>query len=85
MWNQIETESENCNFLKYGRKGKHPMQSIYTGYYLSVALPASDVDVDVDVDAHSPERRVAGVGVDVNISSYTPSPLSKSIATCSQA
>ena len=44
--------------------------------------------MDVDVDAHSPERGVAGVRVgvrvgvdvvDVNISSYTPSPPSKSI------
>ena len=29
----VETESENWNFLKYGRIGKHPMQSLYTGYY----------------------------------------------------
>ena len=27
--NYIETESENWNFLKYGRIGKHPMQSLY--------------------------------------------------------
>ena len=25
---KIETESENWNFLKYGRIGKHPMQSL---------------------------------------------------------
>ena len=30
----VETESENWNFLKYGRIGKHPMQSLYTRYYL---------------------------------------------------
>ena len=29
----IETESENWNFLKYGRIGKHPVQSLYTRYY----------------------------------------------------
>ena len=29
----VETESENWNFLKYGRIGKHPMQSLYTRYY----------------------------------------------------
>ena len=47
---------------------------------LPVALPASDMDVaDEDMDAHSLDCGVAGV--DVNISSYTPSPLSKSIAT----
>ena len=28
----VETESENWNFLKYGRIGKHPMQSLYTRY-----------------------------------------------------
>ena len=27
-------ESENCNFLKYGRIGKHPIQSLNTGYYV---------------------------------------------------
>ena len=30
----VETESENWNFLKYGRIGKHPMQSLYTRYYI---------------------------------------------------
>ena len=30
----LETESENWNFLKYGRIGKHPMQSLYTRYYV---------------------------------------------------
>ena len=29
----VETESENLNFLEYGRIGKHPMQSLYTRYY----------------------------------------------------
>ena len=27
----VETESENWNFLKYGRIGKHPMQSLIQG------------------------------------------------------
>ena len=32
MLNYIETESENSNFLiKYGRIGKHPMQSLIQG------------------------------------------------------
>ena len=26
----VETESENWNFLMYGRIGKHPMQSLYS-------------------------------------------------------
>ena len=26
--NEMETESENLNFLKYGRIGKHPVQSL---------------------------------------------------------
>ena len=30
----VETESENRNFLKYGKIGKHPMQSLYTRYYI---------------------------------------------------
>ena len=29
-------ESENRNFLKYGRIGKHPVQSLYTRYYLTL-------------------------------------------------
>ena len=33
----VETESENWDFLKYGRIGKHPMQSLYTRYYRSLA------------------------------------------------
>ena len=31
MLNLIEIESENWNFLKYGRIGEHPMQSLYQG------------------------------------------------------
>ena len=34
----VETESENWNFLKYGRMGKHPMQSLYTRYYIPSVL-----------------------------------------------
>ena len=30
MSENVETESENWNFLKYGRIGKHPVQSLYT-------------------------------------------------------
>ena len=30
MLNYIETESVNWNFFKYGRIGKHPVQSLYT-------------------------------------------------------
>ena len=29
----VETESETGISLMYGRIGKHPMQSLYTGYY----------------------------------------------------
>ena len=29
----VEIESENWNFLKYGRRGKHPVHSLYTKYY----------------------------------------------------
>ena len=29
----VKIESENWNFLKYGRIGKHPMQSLYTRMY----------------------------------------------------
>ena len=32
----VKIESENCNFLKYGRIGKHPMQSLYTRYILVI-------------------------------------------------
>ena len=31
----VETESEKI-FLKYGRIGKHPMESLYTGYYCTL-------------------------------------------------
>ena len=30
----VETKSENWIFLKYGRIGKHPMQSLYRRYYI---------------------------------------------------
>ena len=33
MFKYIESESKSWNFFKYGRIGKHPMQSLYTGYY----------------------------------------------------
>ena len=32
----VETESENWIFLKYGRIGKHPVQSPYTRYYCTL-------------------------------------------------
>ena len=46
---EIETKSENWNFLKYGRIG---MQSLYTGYYRTLFL-FEDFFLNKTINEHS--------------------------------
>ena len=54
----VKTESENGNFLKYGRIGKHPMQSLYTRYYIPSVLAIYSYTV-ITKNSHSGQSKTS--------------------------